>query len=116
MSYPTRVLRCSTCNLPFAKMENGVLIVESAHRGQKHVNVVAISELVRLRMASELDSDIVWRRSDDDRLVMTPAGLCIRCECGNLVLVLGDDYDTCRVCKRHYRIRLQVGQIEEPVC
>lgn len=42
------VLRCAICNLPWAKIRNGVLIVESRHHGAVHVNVVAVSELEKL--------------------------------------------------------------------
>lgn len=42
------VLRCAVCNLPWAKIRNGVLIVESRHHGAVHVNVIAVNELERL--------------------------------------------------------------------
>jgi hypothetical protein len=42
------VLRCAICRLPFAKLRNGVLIVESRHHGAVHVNVIAVHELARL--------------------------------------------------------------------
>jgi hypothetical protein len=46
------VLRCAVCNLPWAKIRNGVLIVESRHHGAIHVNVIAVDEVVRLRSAN----------------------------------------------------------------
>jgi len=42
------ILRCSECNLPWAKLHNGYLIVESRHHGQKHTNIIAIDTLVML--------------------------------------------------------------------
>jgi hypothetical protein len=42
------VLRCEICKLPWAKIRNGVLIVESRHHGAVHVNVIAVSELEKL--------------------------------------------------------------------
>lgn len=41
-------LRCADCGLPFARIEDGELVVESRHHGEKHVNRVAVAELVRL--------------------------------------------------------------------
>lgn len=46
------VLRCAICNLPWAKIRNGVLIVESRHHGAVHVNVVAVDEVVRMHRAN----------------------------------------------------------------
>jgi len=42
------ILRCSKCNLPFAKIQNSCIIIESSHHGEKHINAVAIDELVRM--------------------------------------------------------------------
>jgi hypothetical protein len=44
----TVVLRCGVCGLPWAKVQNGVLIVESHHHSDKHVNVMPLDELQRL--------------------------------------------------------------------
>lgn len=41
-------LRCAQCGLPYARIQGKTLIIESKHRGKVHVNVIAISELVRL--------------------------------------------------------------------
>lgn len=41
-------LRCSKCGLPFARVQNGVLIIESKHRGETHVNVIAVADLAEL--------------------------------------------------------------------
>jgi len=45
-------LMCSCCNLPFAYLRNGVLVVQSRHHGQSHQNVVAVSELSRILTVS----------------------------------------------------------------
>jgi len=42
------VLRCGQCGLPWAKICNGVLVVESRHHGDRHVNVIALTEIERL--------------------------------------------------------------------
>lgn len=41
-------LRCSECGLPFARIQNGVLIVESKHNGETHVNVITIAAIAEL--------------------------------------------------------------------
>lgn len=46
------ILRCAICRLPWAKIRNGVLIVESRHHGAVHVNVIALSELEKLTCQS----------------------------------------------------------------
>jgi len=46
------VLRCAICNLPWAKIRNGVLIVESRHHGAVHVNVIAVDEVAQMRRAN----------------------------------------------------------------
>ena len=46
------MLRCAICNLPWAKIRNGVLIVESRHHGAVHVNVIAVSELARVQQTT----------------------------------------------------------------
>ncbi|OQA21110.1 MAG: hypothetical protein BWY63_01371 [Chloroflexi bacterium ADurb.Bin360] len=40
-----RILRCTVCGLPWARIENGVLIVESRHHGERHVNVIPVTAL-----------------------------------------------------------------------
>lgn len=41
-------LRCTCCNLPWARIENGVLVVRSRHHGEPHENFIALEELSRL--------------------------------------------------------------------
>lgn len=43
-----RPLKCSRCGLPYAHVENGVLIVTARHHGEKHECVIAVSELVKI--------------------------------------------------------------------
>ncbi len=38
-------LRCKCCGLPFARIVNGALIIESRHHGEKHENSVSIEEI-----------------------------------------------------------------------
>lgn len=52
MSNEDVILRCAVCNLPWAKIRNGVLIVESRHHGAVHVNVIAVDEVVRMHRAN----------------------------------------------------------------
>lgn len=42
------ILRCRECNLPWAEIHNGCLIVESRHHAQKHTNVIPIQTLIDL--------------------------------------------------------------------
>ncbi len=42
------VLRCCHCGLPWAKVQAGVLIIESKHHGDKHVNVIPLADLLRM--------------------------------------------------------------------
>lgn len=45
-------LLCSTCRLPFAVVENGVLVIESRHHGEKHTNVLSLEAVYELVKAS----------------------------------------------------------------
>ncbi len=40
--------QCSCCKLPFARIQNGVLIIESRHHGEKHTNVISLADLIQL--------------------------------------------------------------------
>ncbi len=42
------VLRCGECGLPWARLQNGALVVQSQHSGQKHINAIALDDLIRL--------------------------------------------------------------------
>ena len=116
MVYPETVLRCSTCNAPYGRLQNGVLIVDSRHHGEVHRNVVAVSELARLVQESQLDTRIIWRRMEEERLVMTAHGLSVQCACGELVPVVSEfGSDICRSCGRRYRLRVQCGRPAEEI-
>lgn len=56
-----QTLRCAQCGLPFARIQNGVLVVESRHHGQVHVNVLSLANILELLQEvspSEKDSYI----------------------------------------------------------
>lgn len=42
------ILRCGCCGLPWARLENGALVVESRHSGQVHVNRLSVEALAAL--------------------------------------------------------------------
>jgi hypothetical protein len=42
------VLRCAICGLPYARIVNGTLVIESRHHGETHTNVIAVSEVTRI--------------------------------------------------------------------
>ena len=46
---------CGCCELPFARLQNGVLVIQSNHHGEKHQNVIAVAELVRLAEVGNLE-------------------------------------------------------------
>ena len=43
-----QALRCEQCGLPFARIQNGVLVVESRHHGQVHLNVISLAAIREL--------------------------------------------------------------------
>jgi hypothetical protein len=49
------VLKCECCGLPFARLVNGCIVVESRHHGEKHQNAIAVDELVKLRQGGAPD-------------------------------------------------------------
>jgi hypothetical protein len=51
------VLRCGQCGLPWAKICNGVLVVESRHHGDRHVNAMALEALMRLWAEAQVEED-----------------------------------------------------------
>jgi hypothetical protein len=44
----TITLRCSCCNLPYAEVKNGVLVIVSRHSGDRHINALALADVERL--------------------------------------------------------------------
>lgn len=52
------IIRCDKCGTPIAAVQNGCLVIEARHHGEKHVNAVSIWNLVlmALRQVSE-DND-----------------------------------------------------------
>ena len=61
----THLLRCSACRLPYAKVYNGSLQVDSEHRGRKHTNSISIA-LLRTLMTLDVGTAI---KSDLPRLL-----------------------------------------------
>jgi hypothetical protein len=47
------VLKCAACGLPFARVQNGALVIESRHHGDKHYNVIALDMLRDLLQQAE---------------------------------------------------------------
>lgn len=47
------VLRCSCCGLPWAKVRDGYLEVQSRHNGNVHVNRIGVSTLVEVILFRE---------------------------------------------------------------
>lgn len=50
----TTVLRCATCNLPFARIQHGALVIQSRHHGEAHTNAISLAELKTLLEAEGL--------------------------------------------------------------
>jgi hypothetical protein len=40
-----KVFLCSCCNLPFAKLQFGRLVIQSRHDGDDHTNALGLEEL-----------------------------------------------------------------------
>jgi hypothetical protein len=60
------VLRCGQCGLPWAKICNGVLVVESRHHGDRHVNAMALEALMRLWAEAQVEEDRRKAEAQDD--------------------------------------------------
>ena len=60
------VLRCAYCGLPWAKVQNGVLIVESHHHSDKHVNVIPLDDLQRVYEEAQRHPEPAKRRDEPD--------------------------------------------------
>jgi len=41
-------IRCCDCHLPYARVRDGVLVIESRHGGTKHVNAIRLEDVVQL--------------------------------------------------------------------
>ncbi len=52
-------LRCIICGIPWATIQDGMLIVKARHRGRTHTNRIAIAELVELAKAIEKTTERV---------------------------------------------------------
>ena len=54
------VLRCGCCGLPWARLENGALVVESRHSGQVHVNRLSVEALAALVAGNGAPNGETW--------------------------------------------------------
>ena len=52
LARPAVLLRCQ-CGLPYARLENGCIIIESRHHGETHQNVMPLATLVEMAQAQE---------------------------------------------------------------
>ncbi len=52
LARPAVLLRCQ-CGLPYARIENGCIIIESRHHGETHQNVMPLATLVEMADAQE---------------------------------------------------------------
>lgn len=57
-------LRCEECGTPYAALQKGVLVIESIHHGRKHVNVIAVWDLV-LMVLKQISGEAV---QDEDEM------------------------------------------------
>lgn len=57
-------LRCSKCGLPWAKLRDGVLEVQSRHNGVQHINRISVSTLVEVGLFHAADSEYVTPESE----------------------------------------------------
>ena len=55
----TRLLLCSCCNLPFAKLQFGRIVIESKHHGYLHTNAVSLDDLENILELLRNGSDII---------------------------------------------------------
>lgn len=44
------ILRCACCGLPFARLEGDMLVIESRHKGEVHVNEISVGALGALSL------------------------------------------------------------------
>lgn len=40
--------QCGACQFPFGYVQNGVLVIQSSHYGQSHINVLTLGEVEQL--------------------------------------------------------------------
>ena len=52
LARPAVLLRCQ-CGLPYARLENGCIIIESRHHGETHQNVMPLATLLEMAQAQE---------------------------------------------------------------
>jgi hypothetical protein len=40
--------QCGTCKTPFAFVQNGALVIVARHNGEKHTNILPLTQVVQL--------------------------------------------------------------------
>jgi hypothetical protein len=55
----TQALICACCNLPFARLQFGRLVVQSKHYTEAHTNALTLDDLKKLVEVLEGDSGII---------------------------------------------------------
>ena len=54
-----KVFLCSCCNLPFAKLQFGRLVIQSKHHGDDHTNGLELQDLERILELLRKDGAII---------------------------------------------------------
>ena len=54
-----KVFLCSCCNLPFAKLQFGRLVIQSKHHGDDHTNALDLQALERILELIRKDGAII---------------------------------------------------------
>lgn len=57
-------LRCGCCGLPWARLVDGSLVVESRHGGAVHINTVSVAALAALAPGNGATNGETWGYSD----------------------------------------------------
>ncbi len=55
----TQALICACCNLPFARLQFGKLVVQSKHYSDSHTNGLTLDDLKKILAALEGEDDIM---------------------------------------------------------
>ncbi len=41
-------LTCACCNQPFARLQNGAIVITSRHHGDRHTNCISLTDVLEL--------------------------------------------------------------------
>jgi len=61
------ILRCAECGLPWARLQDGVLIVESRHHGETHVNALPARRLLAMARQQEREQAPSWLEDVEEK-------------------------------------------------